>query len=107
MPIPISGKALADAIQSSAIPQVIDVRRQPVFDASQRMIVNAVWRNPEEIEDWIFSLDAGRSVIVYCVHGHQVSQGCAERLEQAGFHSNYLEGGFEQWTGENYPTITK
>jgi rhodanese-related sulfurtransferase len=59
------------------------------------MIVGAVWRNPEYIEEWISTLDPTRDVTVYCAHGRQVSQDCAQRLGQPGFRAAYLEGGFE------------
>lgn len=107
MPTAISSRTLVVAMQSAALPQIVDVRRQPTFDASERMITNAVWRNPESIADWITALDTSQSVIVYCVHGHEVSQSCAERLEKAGFRASYLEGGFAQWIDEGHPTILK
>lgn len=98
-------RELDDAMRGEGAPQVIDVRRKPAYDASTRMIAGAAWRNPEEIETWLFELDPSREVVVYCVHGHQVSQGCAARLEKAGFCAAYLEGGFEQWAAEDRRTV--
>src|SRR5262249_29594093 len=34
---------------------------------------------------------------VYCVHGHEVSQGAAAALNDAGISTRYLEGGLEGW----------
>ena len=107
MPTAISSRTLVVAMQSTALPQIIDVRRQTSFDASERIIANATWRNSESIADWISALDASQSVVVYCVHGHEVSQSCVERLEKAGFRASYLEGGFAQWIDEGHPTILK
>lgn len=107
MPTAISARELVDAINSANAPQVIDVRRQPAFGASDHMVVSATWRNPENIEQWICELDFSRGVVVYCVHGHQVSQGCAARLEKAGFRAAYLDGGIEQWAADNYSTVGK
>ena len=107
MPKSISVRELGDAMSTSNAPQVIDVRRKPVFDASEHMIAGATWHNPEEIETWLFGLDPSREVVVYCMHGHQVSQGCADRLEKAGFRAAYLDGGFEHWTAEGYQTAAK
>lgn len=107
MPKAISTRELADAMNGADGPQVIDVRRVPAFDASTRMIASASWRNPENIDNWIFSLDTSKDVVVYCVHGHQVSQGCADRLAKAGFRAAYLDGGLELWAAENHPTVGK
>jgi thiosulfate sulfurtransferase len=87
--------------------QIMDVRRRPAFEASPTMIPGAVWGDPEALDSWSGDLDRRLPVIVYCVHGHQVSQGCANALEIAGFNAHYLEGGFEQWAVENRPLATK
>ena len=55
-------------------PIVIDVRRQPAFTSSREMIRGALRRDPEQVEAWAKSLPAASSVVVYCVHGHEVSQ---------------------------------
>lgn len=107
MPKAISTRELADAMNGPDELQVIDVRRLPAFDASTRMIASASWRNPEDIENWIFALASSQDVVVYCVHGHQVSQGCADRLAKAGFRAAYLAGGLEQWAAENRLTVGK
>jgi rhodanese-related sulfurtransferase len=86
---------------------VVDVRRRPGFDASPWMISRAVWGNPENVDSWKANLDPQRPVVVYCVHGRQVSQGCAQALEQAGFSARYLEGGYEKWAAEGKPLVTK
>lgn len=98
---------LAAALQSLDSPQLIDVRRKPAFDASEQMIAGAIWRNPDELGNWIHALDANRPVTVYCVHGHQVGQDCAALLEAVGFDAAYLVGGLEGWIAGNHPTIRK
>ena len=85
-------------------PLVIDVRRQPAFLASTDMIGGAVRRNPEEVGAWAKSLPAAGSVVVYCVHGHEVSQKAAAALRDAGLAASYLEGGLEEgWKGAAGP----
>ena len=81
--------------------QIVDVRRQPAFDASPAMLPTATWRNPADVTQWQTELDPARLVLVYCVHGHEVSQRCAETLQATGFDASYLEGGFEQWASES------
>lgn len=107
MPTAISPRELAEAIQAPVPPQIVDVRRKPAFDASAQMIAGASWRNPDDIDSWISALDTSRPVIVYCVHGHQVSQDCAARLEGIGLRTAYLAGGIEEWSAGNHPTIGK
>ncbi|MBB5547606.1 rhodanese family chromate resistance protein ChrE [Paraburkholderia fungorum] len=106
-PTALSASELADAMQGNSSPQIIDVRPQPAFALSDRMIANAIRRNPEDIGRWMTELDVTRAVVVYCVHGHQVSQGCASQLQDAGFRAAYLEAGFEHWASEGHAVMTK
>ncbi|MEC4723790.1 rhodanese family chromate resistance protein ChrE [Noviherbaspirillum sp. CPCC 100848] len=106
MATPINADDLLDLAKKSPV-HIVDVRRKPVFDASSSVIAGAVWRNPEEVNTWQSTLDEQREVVVYCVHGHQVSQGCADALVQAGFKARYLEGGFEHWAEEGKPVEAK
>ncbi|MFJ1252322.1 rhodanese family chromate resistance protein ChrE [Cupriavidus sp. CuC1] len=107
MPTAISPRELAEAIQGPVPTQIVDVRRKTAFDAGAQMITGASWRNPDDTDSWIAELDSSRLVIVYCVHGHQVSQDCAARLEDEGIRAAYLTGGIEQWAAGNHPTIGK
>jgi rhodanese-related sulfurtransferase len=76
-------------------PLVIDVRKTPAFLAAPDMIRGALRRDPAAVESWRRSLPAAATVVVYCVHGHEVSQGVAKALG-----ARYLEGGIEHWDGE-------
>lgn len=97
MPASISSNVLSQELASF---QVIDVRRRAAFDASGKMIATAVWRDPAQVDVWCHQLSGEQPVVVYCVHGHEVSQGCAMSLENAGFDVSYLDGGFAQWIQE-------
>lgn len=105
MPASISPFDLIQAVQAKPSVQIVDVRRKPVFEASDRMIAGASWCNPEKISEWMTVLDPSRPVVVYCAHGHQVSQGCAAELQNAGFQVAYLDGGFEQWAAQGQLVI--
>lgn len=107
MPKSMSTLALDEAMTSPDTLQVIDVRRRPAFDASEKMIAGATWRDPDDIDIWTPELDRNLTVVVYCVHGHQVSQGSAARLEEAGFRAHYLDGGFAKWAEEERSTAGK
>ena len=91
----ITPAALQQALRSSQPPLVIDVRKNPAFLAATDMIRGALRRDPAAVEDWRRALPSGADVVVYCVHGHEVSQGVAKALG-----ARYLEGGIEHWDGE-------
>jgi rhodanese-related sulfurtransferase len=76
---------------------VIDVRRTPVFRDSDVMLAGAIRRNPETIADWGPRLRQARDVVVYCVHGHEVSQSAAAALRSQGRNARYLAHGLDGW----------
>lgn len=101
---------LSSLLGSPRAPLIIDVRKTPAFDADARMIAGAIRRDPASIATWpeeLSSLAQGRDIVVYCVHGHEVSQGAATHLAAAGFNASYLEGGIEAWKSDGAPTIRK
>jgi Fe-Mn family superoxide dismutase len=85
---------------------LLDVRRRPAFEAEPRLIPGAVWRDPERIDGWAALLNPNRSVVVYCVHGHEVSHGVAGRLRGLGHDAALLEGGIEAWKAAGGPVGT-
>src|SRR5262249_1707324 len=78
-------------------------RRTPTFAAAERMIPGAVHRTPEEIESWVGEIGRDRPVVVYCVHGHEVSQNAAARLRDAGVAARFLDGGITAWEAAGLP----
>lgn len=95
---PISAVELQSALRSSEGPIVIDVRRQPAYRESKATIAGALRRDPEAVASWAKTLPRAASLVVYCVHGHQVSQGVARALQSEGLPARYLEGGIEHWS---------
>ena len=78
-------------------PLIIDVRRAPAFSAAGDCITGALRRDPQRVEDWMAELPRGASVVVYCVHGHEVSQTVAKALRSRGLDAAYLDHGLEGW----------
>ena len=95
-----------DEVQRAGAVMRIDVRRKGAFDAGKDMIASAVWRDPEQVDDWAREL-SGKEVVVYCVYGHEVSQSTAARLRDAGVAARYLVGGIEAWKADGRPTQLK
>ena len=103
----ISVAQLHARLGSATPPLVLDVRRAATFEHADEIIVGAVWRDPERVDDWSGNLDPANSVVVYCVHGHQVSQECSRKLRDYGLDAAYLEGGIEAWVSTGGKTSAK
>ena len=69
----------------------------PVSDSERRRGTGSSWRDPSEVSTWAAELPKNSPIVVYCVHGHEVSQGVATQLNELGYESVYLEGGIEGW----------
>jgi rhodanese-related sulfurtransferase len=88
----ISAAELQQSFRSGNSPLVIDVRKNERWRDSPYAIKGALRRDPLAVEQWQRTLPAAASVVVYCVHGHEVSQNIAKALG-----ARYLEGGIEHW----------
>jgi len=84
--------ALRQSLASANPPIVIDVRKEPTFLGAPDLIRGALRRDPAGVIQWKTTLPAAASVVVYCVHGREVSQSVAKALG-----AKYLEGGIESW----------
>ena len=103
----VSPDKLYARLGTAKSPLLIDVRRAPAFEADDRLIIGSARRLPEQVSDWRGALPLGRSVVAYCVHGHEVSQGVARALQSSGIEAGYLEGGITGWRERKLPTRTK
>jgi Fe-Mn family superoxide dismutase len=86
---------------------LLDVRRAAVHQQSTSMIPGARWCDPAAVDRWAGDLPAGRSVVVYCVYGHEVGRATALRLRAAGFDARYLQGGIDGWKAAGRPLADK
>ena len=98
----ISTAALRQSLASPQPPLVIDVRRPERFLESPYMLKGALRRDPAKLDAWRKTLPAAASIVVYCVHGHEVSQGVAKALG-----ARYLEGGVEAWRESGGALLSK
>ncbi len=103
----ISADDLAAIVGRPDCPQIFDVRRREVFEVADSIIAGAKWRDHRETADWGLQLSKSADVLVYCVHGHQVSQGAAAQLRAMGVNARYLEGGIEAFVAVGGTTIAK
>ncbi len=104
----ITASHLKSALAGAQPPLLIDVRRSPAFRAAPDMAAGALRRDPGALAAWAKELPRAASIVVYCVHGHEVSQGAAKALRELGFAARYLEGGLEEgWRAAGGELMTK
>lgn len=104
----IASSELRARLESGAPPIVIDVRKAPAFRSAGEMISGALRRDPAAVEQWARSLPPASTAVVYCVHGHEVSQNAAKALRAAGIAAQFLEGGIEEgWRASGGPLDSK
>ena len=88
---------LSTALDSGTPPVVIDVRRREAYLKDTKTIAGALRRDPEQVSAWARELPRAETVVVACVHGHEVSQGAARALNSEGRKAFFLEGGIADW----------
>jgi rhodanese-related sulfurtransferase len=104
----ISSSDLRSRLDSPAPPIVIDVRKPQTFHAAPDMISGALRRDPAAVGQWARSLPPASTAVVYCVHGHEVSQNAARALRDVGIPAQFLEGGIEEgWRASSGPVDRK
>ncbi len=81
---------------------LIDVRKPTARAASGAGIPDAVWRHPFDAANWCHD-HQGHALVVFCVHGHEVSQAVAGFLRDEGINAVFLEGGFAAWVASGRP----
>jgi len=96
---------LQNKLFTSTAPIVIDVRKLPAFDQSGRIIPTACWQDYLQTGIWGQGLSEDTEIVLYCVHGHQVSQTAAALLQSTGKKARYLRGGFAAWQTMNGSTV--
>ena len=92
----ITASELKSALAGGTPPLVIDVRRNSAYQSATETIAGALRRDPEQLAAWAPELPKASKVVVYCVHGHEVSQNAAKALNERGIAAQYLEGGLEE-----------
>lgn len=107
MPGIISPHDLARLVGSADCPHIVDVRRQRAFNSEGRRIAGAVWRDHMQAADWSHGLDDGRGIVVYCSHGHNVSQIAGTLIAAEGIAVRVLVGGIAAYVDAGGLTIDR
>jgi rhodanese-related sulfurtransferase len=106
-PLSISVADLAREHAAGRFPWLLDVRREERYAEADSVIRGARRRRPDQLAVWAGDLPRDTGVVVYCVYGHEVSQGVAEELRRRGFRVRYLVGGIEAWREAGGPLQAK
>ena len=101
----IEAAELQKILFTATAPTVIDVRKMPAFAQSGSIIPTASWQNYLHTDNWGPLLQSNIEIVLYCVHGHQVSQAATTILQSAGKNARYLRGGFAAWQELDGPTL--
>src|SRR5258706_6196251 len=104
--VTIAPLALYSNLGSAAAPLLLDVRRDAAFASDERMIAGALRPGADPVE-FAARHAAGRSLVAYCVHGHEVSREAVQALARAGHDASLLEGGIEAWKAAGLPTMRR
>lgn len=93
----ISPAELEKLLDERADIKVLDVRRPEHRTDVAHPIPGAQWKDPARIAEWCEELRGHGEIIVFCVHGHNVSQGARDYLRKQGLRARIVEGGIEAW----------
>lgn len=97
------GDALGASQDDAAGTMLIDVRRAGVYEQASALLPGATWRDPAHVSSWADRLPRDRNVVVYCVHGHEVSRAAAMQLHARGIAARFLLGGLHGWQAAGRP----
>jgi rhodanese-related sulfurtransferase len=85
-------------------PAIVDVRTERCFADAPSLVPGAVRRPHGEITQWAAGL-GGRSAVVVCENGLELSAGAAAWLRHEGVAAESLEGGAQAWEAAGLPTV--
>ena len=103
----ITATELRSRLATADAPVVLDVCRAEKYCTTDTTIPTARWREHTRVGEWALSIPYGSSVVLACVHGHNVSQLAASALREKGIDARVLAGGVEGWKAAGHPTMLK
>jgi rhodanese-related sulfurtransferase len=99
----ISVEDLVAELNGSNPVVLLDVRREQARNGAGLDMPGAIWCDPARWLDWKDGFAQTPRVVVYCVHGHEISQGLAAALRAMGVDAAYLAGGLAAWQHAGQP----
>lgn len=82
---------------------LLDVRRERARREDGTELGGARWLDPAAWLDWKDDVPADRPAVLYCAHGHEISQGLTAALRAMGVDARHLDGGIAAWKAAGRP----
>ena len=98
----ITSEQVWDAMARGRNLRVFDVRRPAALEPSSRFVPGARWRDHLAARDW--APQTG-TIVLTCMHGHNVSQIATATLRSLGYDARALAGGIDGWREAGLPTV--
>jgi len=95
----ISVEELRSVMEGEQQIQVVDARPRNYVSKDPDTMPNAVWRDPERVDEWSAQLSPETPVFVYCAYGFEVGRSVTTALRERGFDARYIRGGLAAWYG--------
>jgi superoxide dismutase, Fe-Mn family len=89
----ISVEELRTLMQGEQQFQVVDARPTNYVSKDPDTMPNAVWRDPERVDEWCAQLSPEAPVFVYCAYGFEVGCCITTVLRERGFDARCIRGG--------------
>jgi rhodanese-related sulfurtransferase len=96
----ISVSDLAQQLEQGLLMRLLDVRRAKAMTDSGVQIAGSQWKNPALWLEWKDDIAHDLPIVVYCAHGHEISQGLTATLQAMGADARHLEGGISEWLAQ-------
>lgn len=108
MPFSVTANHLLEKLGTRQWPLVVCATRHEKLATDRRRIVASVWRDHMKTADWGPELARrNQTLVVHCLHGHNVSQLAVASLRAAGIDAAFLEGGIDAWEKAGGPVLTQ
>ncbi len=107
MPRRLPAQELISLTGTDRFPHLIDVRRHSAFMSSARRVAGSVWRDHMKTPEWFSQFADDRQIVVYCSHGHNVSEIAAARLAGLGAKVAVLDGGMDAYEAAGGVMVTR
>ena len=85
--------------------ELLDVRRASARASDGSDIAGGRWLDPASWLDWKNDIGSQCPVVVYCAHGHEISQGLTAALRAMGVDARHLDGGIAAWKLAGQPVM--
>ena len=82
---------------------LLDVRRAEKRRIDADQIEGGAWLDPARWLDWKDTVSKERPAVVYCAHGHEISQAMTAALCALDVDARFLVGGIHAWRQAGLP----